>query len=155
VSVPARHKRQRSRSAGATGDRLKLHRRVVRLDGRNYTVLALRHGSTCRFSTNYYHETWHILSDRDGAKLLARLLWGLAYQRVPGTLVLIDRPNLDPNPFDAEPADPIALVPADLTRLTPQAARALRARLPLTTPPDGTVRWQTPGYDLAASQRDT
>ena len=46
-----------------------------------------------------------------------RLLWGLAYTRRPGTLVVLDLPFLDPNPFDAEPADPVVLVPDDLTGL--------------------------------------
>ncbi len=76
---------------------------------------------------------------------------GLSYQRQPGTLVLIDLPQLDPNPFDAEPADPIALVPARLTAFTTDAVRALRSRLPLRTPPEGTVRWQTPGLDPAVA----
>jgi hypothetical protein len=124
---------------------VKLHRRELRLDGRRYTVVTLRPGTDARFSTNHYHDTWHILSDWHGARLLGRLLWGLAYQRKPGTIVLIDRPFLDPNPFDAEPADPIALVPALLTPFTAGAARELRRRLPLTGPNDGTVRWHTPG----------
>jgi hypothetical protein len=76
---------------------------------------------------------------------------GLAYQRVPGTLVLIDRPFLEPNPFDAEPSDPIALVPARLTGLGAQAARQLR--LPLRGPADGTVRWHTQGLSAALAGR--
>jgi hypothetical protein len=73
---------------------------------------------------------------------------------VPGTLVLIDRPQPDPSPFSAAPADPIALVPSHLTSLPERVARALRARLPLTRPA-GTVRWYTPGLDLALASRDT
>jgi hypothetical protein len=75
---------------------------------------------------------------------------GLAYQRVPGTLVVIGPPLLDPNPFDAEPADPIALVPAVLTPLRVQATRQLRHRLPLGMPA-GTVRWHTPGLTPAVT----
>jgi len=134
-------------------DRLKLHRRRLRLDGHDYTVVTLRPGTDVRFSTNLYHETWHVLSDWRGARLLGRLLWGLSYQRVPGTLVLIDRPFLDPNPFDAEPADPIAIVPALLTPLGTRAAGELRRRQPLRGPADGTVRWHTPGYDVAVAAR--
>lgn len=130
------------------GDRIKLHRHRVGLDGREYTVITPRPGTGVSFSTNRYHDTWHILSDLRGARLLARLLWGLAYQRVPRTLVLIGPPFLDPNPFDAENADPIALVPAQLTWLRAQAARDLRQRLPLGAPA-GTIRWQTPGLDHA------
>jgi hypothetical protein len=133
---------------------MKLHRHVVPCGGRDYTVITLRPGTYARFSGKYYHHTWHVLSDRHGARVLARLLWGLAYQRVPGTLVLIDRPQLDTDPFNAEPADPIALVPAQLTPLSDKAARELRARLPLTRP-TGTVRWQTPGLDRMLAERGT
>jgi hypothetical protein len=132
---------------------MKLHRCRLRLHGRWYTVVTLRPGTEARFSTNFYHDTWHILSDWHGARLLGRLLWGLAYQRVAGTLVLIDQPFLDPNPFDAEPADPIALVPAHLTTLTSRAARELRHRLPCTGTGDGTVRWHTYGLDGAIAAR--
>ncbi|WP_238009996.1 hypothetical protein KZZ52_34710 [Dactylosporangium sp. AC04546] len=132
---------------------MKLHRRRLWLDGREYTVVTLRPGTPIRFSTNFYHGTWHVLSDWAGARLLGRLLWGLAYQRVPGTIVLIDRPHLDLNPFDAEPADPIALVPALLTPFTHKAARDLRQRLPLRGAPDGTVRWHTHGLDTALAAR--
>lgn len=132
------------------GDRLKLHRYLLRLDRREYTVITPRPGTGARYSTNRYHGTWHVLSDLRGARLLARLLWGLAYQRVPGTLVVIGPPLLDPSPFDAEPADPVALVPATLTPLRAQAARQLRHRLPLGMP-TGTVRWHTPGLAPAVA----
>ena len=147
------HGRQRPDAATRIVDRLKLHRHRVRLRGRDYTVITLRPGTDARFSTNLFHETWHILSDWRGARLLGRLLWGLAYQRVPSTLVLIDRPFLDTNPFDAEPPDPIALVPAPLTSLTNKAARELREQLPLSGPNEGTVRWQTHGLDVAVAAR--
>ncbi|WP_433412989.1 hypothetical protein ACQP1V_27565 [Microtetraspora malaysiensis] len=141
-------KRLRPSSARDVGDRLKLHLRVLRVDDRDYHVITPRPGVTARFSTNRFHETWHILSDPHGALLLSRLLWGLSYQRRPGTIVVIDRPHLDTNPFDAEPADPIALVPAYLTVLTAQAARQLRHRLNQPGTASGrTVRWHTWGLD--------
>lgn len=148
--------RAKPRPGAATriGDGLKLHRRRLRLSGRPYTVITLRPGTDASFSTNHFHDTWHVISDWHGARLLGRLLWGLAFQRNPGTLVLIDLAFLDPNPFDAEPADPIALVPALITPLDNRAARELRRHLPLTGTPDGTVRWQTHGLDAAvAGQR--
>jgi hypothetical protein len=110
---------------------MKLHRHVVHAGGRDYTVITLRPGTYARFSDNSYHGTWHFLSDLHGARVLGRLLWDLAYQRVPGTLVLNDGPHLDPSPFSGERADPIALVPASLTHLPERAARELQARLPL------------------------
>jgi hypothetical protein len=145
------HGRPRPDAAGRVVDRLKLHRRELWLRHRRYTVVTLRPGTDARFSTNFYHGTWHIVSDWHGARLLGRLLWGLAYQRTPGTLLLIDRPFLDPNPFDAEPADPIALVPASITPLPGKTARDLRRHLPLAGASAGTVRWQTHGLDAAVT----
>jgi hypothetical protein len=143
--------RPRPTAAARTGDRLKLHRRRLRLDGREHTVITLRPGTDARFSTNRHHETWHVLSDWGGARLLGRLLWGLSYQRVPGTVVLIDRAFLAPEPFEAVASDPIALVPAQLTPWSDRAARDLRRRLPWRASPDGTVRWHTPGLDGAVA----
>jgi hypothetical protein len=71
-------------AAARTGDRLKLHRRRLRLDGREHTVITLRPGTDARFSTNRHHETWHVLSDRGGARLLGRLLWGCPTSGSPG-----------------------------------------------------------------------
>ncbi|POM22267.1 hypothetical protein BTM25_56790 [Actinomadura rubteroloni] len=142
--------RQRPATARAATARLKLHRRVLRLDGRTYTVVTPRPGTSARFSTNRFHGTWHVLSDRHGARFLARLLWGLAYQARPGTLLVIDRPFLVPTPFDADPADPIALVPSWHTPLTVRAARDL-ARRTRRPAPDGTVVWRTHGLDAAAA----
>jgi hypothetical protein len=144
---------QRPGGAGHVGDRLKLHRRTVWCDGRALTVLTLRPGTDCRFSTNHYHDTWHILSDWRGARLLGRLLWGLSFQRREGTVVVIDRPHIDPNPFDAEPGHPIVLVPSDVTGLGTRALRDLHRRLPLRCAPEGTVRWQTHGLDPVVADR--
>jgi hypothetical protein len=91
-------------------------------------VITPRPGTGVRFSINRYHQTWHVLSGLRGAQLLAHLLWGLAYQRVPGTLVVIGAPWLNPEPFGAGRSDPVAVVPAMLTALGPQAARQLRQR---------------------------
>jgi hypothetical protein len=149
VTVAAHYKRPRRGSA--TDEMMKLHRRIMVLDGRVYTVISLRPGSDFRFSTNRFHETWHVLSDWRGARVLSRLLWGLAYQRRPGTLVVIDPEHLDPNPFDAAPADPIVLVPSELTVFTRGAAAALHRRLPLRERSEGTVRWQTFGLRQAVA----
>ena len=148
MTVP-RHADARPGSSRAAGPVLKLHRRVVRLRGHDHTVLTLRPVARVRFSTNYFHDTWHILSDGHGARVLARLLWGLSYQARPGTLVLLDETNLDPNPFDAEPARPVALVPAGLTAVTGPLLRQLRHGDWRHRPPAGTVRWRTHGLDAA------
>ncbi len=128
---------------------MKLHRRAVRLAGRPHTVVSLRPGTAVRFSANLFHDTWHVLSDRHGARVLGRLLWGLSYQSRPGTLVVIDREFITTTPFDGDPADRIVLVPGWDTPFTARHARALKARLPFPSAPDGTVRWHTHGLDAA------
>ena len=80
---------QRTSNARAVNDHLKLHQRLITLDGQEYRIITLRPGTTARFSTNYFHETWHILSDEQGAQTLARLLWGLAYCKLPRTLIVL------------------------------------------------------------------
>ncbi|WP_446225710.1 hypothetical protein ACTWPB_11930 [Nocardia sp. IBHARD005] len=87
-----------------------------------------------------------MLSDDHGARLLSRLLWGLSYQARPGTVLVIDREFLMPTPFDADPADPIVLVPQWCTRLDERGAAQLKAQLPLRHS-EGTVRWQTSGLE--------
>ena len=141
--------RRRPAAARAAADGMKLHRRTVRLAGAGHTVIGLRPGTRARFSTNLFHGTWHVLSDGRGARLLARLLWGLSYQSRPGTLLVIDRPFLVPTPFEADPPDPIVVVPDWHTPFGPRHARALARALPLRGAPDGTVRWRTHGLDAA------
>jgi hypothetical protein len=136
-------------------DRLRLHRRLLRLDGRALTVLTLQPGSAARYATNEFHGTPHVLTDVAGAQMLGRLLWGLAYQRRPQTAVLIDRSQLDPNPFDAEPSVPVLFAVADRTVLDTAMLRALRRALPLTGAPDGTATVQTPGLDVAVRELRT
>lgn len=133
---------------------VKLHRRTLVLDGRTYTVLGLRPANRERFAVNHFHDTWHVVSDRAGALLLAKLMWALSYERSPGTLVLIDRPFLDPNPFDAEKSPPIVLTPHKLTVFDAGTARELRRKLPLSAPSEGTVRYRAPGLAAAAEDPD-
>jgi hypothetical protein len=149
VAAP-QHANARPGSSRTAGPTLKLHRRVVSLRGRDHTVLTLRPVARARFSTNYFHDTWHVLSDGHGAPVLARLLWGLSYQARPGTLILLDEARLDPNPFDAEPAMLVALVPAGLTGCSAPMLRELKHTAQRHAAPAGTVRWRTHGLDLAA-----
>jgi hypothetical protein len=132
---------------------LKVHLREVRLNTTTYRVVSLRPATRVRFSTNYFHSCWHVLTGAAGADVLARLLWGLAFQREPGTLVLIDAPHLVPAPFEADRADPIAILPGGLTRFDPADLRTLRRRLASTRP--FTIRWHTFGMSAAWSARGT
>ena len=129
--------------------RLKVHRRSVRLDRLEYTILSPRPTEEARFATNYFHETWHVITSRRGAALLARLCWAMAFQRRERTIVLIDSPLIVPTPFDADLSSPIAIVNNDLGAFSRAAVKDLRAQLPLTGVPDGTVVLQTRGLDQA------
>jgi hypothetical protein len=126
-------------------DRLTPHRRRLRLDGRDYPVIPLTPGTDARFSTDHFHHTWHVPPDWHG-----RLRWGLAFQKVPGSLV---RRFLNPNPFESIAADPVALASTRSTQLSSRVARESR-RLPLDRMrPDATVRWQTHSLEAEITSR--
>jgi hypothetical protein len=133
----------------ATKDRLKVHRRSLRLAGLDYTILSPRPSETSRFATNFSHETWHVISDRSGAQLLARLCWAMAFQRRERTIVLLDSDLLVPNPFDADPSSAIVIVNNDLGPFGHDVLKDLRSKLPLRAASDGTVVLQTRGLDVA------
>ncbi len=135
----------------AHAEGLKVHLRVVTLGQRTYRVVTLRPATRALFSTNFFHGTWHILTDREGAFVLARLLWGLAFQREPGTLVLLDGTHLARTPFEADPADPVLLLPAGRTPFDPASLRLLKLRL--RHPASGTtIRWHTFGLPHARAE---
>ncbi len=145
-------KHQRNRSRNNAGNRMKLHLRKVNLQGRLLRLISLRPGTNVRFSTNYYHDTWHIISNTFGAQLLARLLWGLSYQQKPGTAVLIYGEHIQPTPFEAEPSDPILLLPANLTAQDHGRFRLLQQKLKHLGRSQCTIRWQTHGLDAAVER---
>jgi len=128
---------------------LKLHLRVLEIHRTTLRVVTLRPQTRTRLSTNYFHDTWHILGGGDGAVLLGRLLWGLAFQRHPGTVILIDDGHLVPTPFEADPPDPILLVPAGLTQIDDDLLRALKLRLRRAPGSPATIRWHTFGMPAA------
>jgi hypothetical protein len=129
--------------------RLKVPRRELVLGDSRYTVLSPRQGTESRFATNRYHDTWHVVTDIEGAHLLARVCWAMAYQRHDRTVALIDPALTVPNPFDADPSSPIVIVNIDLGPFPRDGASSLRQALPFRTPSDGTVVLQTRGLDLA------
>ncbi len=128
---------------------MKAHLRVMVLDGKPWHVLTLRPGSEASFSTNFFHDTWHIVSDADGAKLLARVFWAMSYQREPNTIFVIHGDNVAPTPFDADPSLPVVVCPASITAPDEQAFRELKTLLKRLPPPTATVRLQTWGLDAA------
>ncbi|MEO8699920.1 MAG: hypothetical protein ABI867_07740 [Kofleriaceae bacterium] len=128
---------------------LKAHLRVLAIHGVTLRVVTLRPQTHARLSTNYFHDTWHILGGPAGAIVLGRLVWGLAFQRQPGTLVLIEPPHVVPTPFEADPPDPILLVPDAITHVDDDLLRALRLRLRRSPPQPTTIRWHTFGMIAA------
>jgi hypothetical protein len=134
---------------GPAQERLKVHRRSVRLDGRAYTVLSPRPSVSSKFATRRDGATCQILTDAVGAQLLARLCWAMAYQRHERTVTVIDSHFLVSNPFDADTSSPIVIVNSALGSLSGAALADLHSQLPLATPSNGTVVLQTRGLDQA------
>jgi hypothetical protein len=149
TGLTTQHKHQRTGNATTATDGMKVHLRLVRLNGYMYRILTLRPGTTVAYSTNYFHGTWHIISDMSGSRLLARLLWALSYQRQPNTLFLLHGEHLQPTPFDAAPSDPIVLAPTPHTALCEDVLRSLKSRIQHLGPPTQTVRLHTYGLDVA------
>ena len=94
-----------------------------------------------------------MISDREGAQLLGRLCWAMAFQRRERTIVLLHSDFLVPNPFDADPSSPILIANNDLGPFGPDALKDLKGQLPLRAPSEGTVVLQTRGLDLALADR--
>ncbi|MGZ6996010.1 MAG: hypothetical protein ACXVIM_12425 [Acidimicrobiia bacterium] len=139
---------------GSPAGKLKLHRRSLDLAGERFTVLALRPTTADRYATTEFHETWHILCDTEGAELLGRLAWAMAFQSRTHTFLLVDLPLITPDPFDTSPSSPILIVNSDLGPPTPDAIEALRSKLPLAEPSEGSVRLMTAGFDRALADTD-
>lgn len=131
---------------------LKLHLRLIEAAGYLYRVVTLRPSCKARFSNNYYHDTWHLLTDLGGAPLLARLLWGLAFQRQPGTLFLLDDEHVLPTPFEGDRALPMIFSVTGQTRLEEDSLQALRRKLSRKGSPTTTVKWQTFSMEEARAQ---
>lgn len=131
---------------------IKVHLRVLDIHRAALRVVTLRPQTKARFSTNYFHDTWHILAGTDGAALFGRLLWGLAFQRHPGTLLLIGDSHLVPTPFEADPPDPVLVIPDGLTSIDDDALRALKLRLRRAPGPPTTIRWHTFGMPAALAR---
>ena len=133
---------------------LKMHLRAVSVHGSTFRVATLRASTHARFSTNYFHDTWHVLTDDEGAQLLARMLWALSFQRLPGTCVLIAGAHLVPTPFEADPALPVLLMQDGLTRADVDAIATLDKRL-RDDSPGTTIRFHTFGMPEKLRERES
>ena len=138
----------------ATAVKLKLHRRNVELDGERYTILSLRPTTAARFATTEYHEALQILCDVDGAELLGRLSWAMAFQSRSHTILLIDLPLIAKDPFDVSPPAPILIVNSDHGSPSPAAIEVLASKLPLTGDSEGSLRLMTAGFDRALADAE-
>jgi hypothetical protein len=138
---------QESAQGPAAESRLKMHLRLLQLAGDVYRVVTLRPSTRIGFSTNFYHQTWHIVTSQRGARLLARLLWGLSYQRQRGTVLLVHGSHLLPTPFEAERSEPFVIAPGGITTLNASSLRVLKDRLKCLGAPTRTIRWHSFGLD--------
>jgi hypothetical protein len=121
-----------------------VHRRAIPLDGHLYTVLSPRPSPTYKFATHRLHDTWQVVTDAAGARLLGRLFWAMAFQRRDRTIVVIDPGLMLPDPLDAQPSSPITILNSDLGPFSREAAGDLLCNLPFTTASAGTVVCQWP-----------
>ncbi|MFE3456402.1 hypothetical protein ACFXKD_02580 [Nocardiopsis aegyptia] len=134
--------------APSRDQRLRLHRRTIGHHGRHFTVVSPRPTDPWRFGVRV-DECTMITSDVAGTRVLARLLWGLSYQRRPDTVLLIDSPHLVPNPWDGLPSPPVAFVPVPLSTVDASAVRRIRRHRPSRRPSEGGLTWNTHGYPAA------
>lgn len=131
-----------------------LHLRFVDIGRRTYRVLTLPRARDVRFSNNYFHDTWHILSCVSGGAFLGRLLWGLAFTRQPHTLLLIDEPHLVPTPFEADPAMPMLFWPTEHTALAAADIVTLQHRVARMPHSHKRVKLQTFGLTSASQETE-
>lgn len=141
---------------GMTGghhDRLRLHLRSLTQGPKVYQILTLRASDPVRFSVDARHDCRMIRSDLGGTRRLARLLWGLSYQRRQDTLLVIDRAHLIDN-ADGSPSPPVVFYVHPQTTIDVSGLRALRRWLRRPPVSERAVTLQTAGYDLARAEID-
>ena len=88
----------------ATKDRSSLYRRSLRLAGLYDTHLFLPRPSETSAATNFFHETWHVLFDRSGARNSWPGSIGNAFNGVNALIVLLDVDRPGPDPLNADPS---------------------------------------------------
>jgi len=125
-------------------DRLKFHVRDVRLGTRVFRVISPRPGLSMRFATNYFHDTWHIVCDGNGWRLLSRVFGSLSIEKMPNTLFWIGPELMEPAPFDQEPSRPVLIVPSTVTHIGKDDVKQLVVKLKRCRYPSRTIRWNAP-----------
>ena len=136
-------------SPAATAQRaLKMHLHLVRSGRAEYRVLTLRPGIDVQYASNYFHATWHFLTDHIGASVLARLWWALSFDRNPNVLVVIDGAHVVCNPFDDEPRKMLVFCNGDRTFVDDAVLRRVAHERRAGTPSVKTVSLRTHGMAL-------
>jgi hypothetical protein len=136
-------------SPAATAQRaLKMHLRLLPTKRGVYSVLTLRSGIDVQFASNYYHNTWHILTDHIGASVLARLWWALSFDRHDNLLIVISGAHVVQNPFDDEPRKMLVFCNGSRTFIDDDVLRAVAALCRSGAPSLKTVPLRTHGMAL-------
>lgn len=136
-------------SPAATAQRaLKVHLRLVQTTRAEYRVLTLRPGIDVQFASNYYHATWHFLTDHIGASVLARLWWALSFDQHANVLLVIDGAHVVCNPFDDEPRKMLVFCNGDRTFVDDEVLRLVARERRAGTPSVKTVSLRTHGMAL-------
>lgn len=136
-------------SPAATAQRaLKMHLHLLRSSRAEYRVLTLRPGIDVQYASNYFHATWHFLTDHIGASVLARLWWALSFDRNPNVLVVIDGAHVVCNPFDDEPCKMLVFCNGDRMFVDDDVLRLVARERRAGTPSVKTVSLRTHGMAL-------
>lgn len=104
-------------------------------------------------STNWFHETWHIVTSPDRVRALRTLLWALATDRHPDTAIVLAGSALARTPFDAAPSKPVVLACADRAHLSADDVRRLLDAV-RSTSSDATVKLARSSLARACERRD-
>lgn len=126
---------------------LRCHLRQIRVGKHTFQVLTPRPQDGLRFSTNYFHDTWHIVCSPGHVRALRRLFWATAFERHDNSLILLSGALLNPTPFDAAPSLPVILANSERTTLRHDDVALLLKLAAREHHPDGTVKLQTFGLD--------
>jgi hypothetical protein len=135
------------------GDAMKLHLRVLKIEGKDIHIVTLRPETKAVFWVEYRHPIWRMYIEQDEGNLLARLLWGLSYQKHPNTMILLDRLHIQDMSPDVPPvtSPPLLILPTNLTSVNNSILSELKAKN-IQNSPTKTIRWHTFGLDKSLDE---
>jgi hypothetical protein len=135
---------------------MKLHLRVLKIDQKEVHLITLRPEADAKFWIAYHHPVWWMCTGYKETNLLARLLWGLSYQKQPNTMILIDRPHIQDIAPEIPKAisPPLLILPTNLSSVSDTLLQGLKSQLKQAKTPTKTIRWRTFGLDIAQENED-